>query len=238
MRIWACFGPKVATSEFRPNGAESRAVSGSEPAQSQDFGPNAGSESQNSTNLGDLGPVSGPKSHLNSQLGPENPISGPKPQKQSNPGDSSPVPGPESPQNSTKTGQLAQTGEFGPFRVRNQPKLRQIYGKRARRRRARTTKSKFCPPEWSMVRMPLHPTLNREFASSHPTGVPKVHCAPTLGPGTPKAHCTLTLGAGIPQVQCTPTLAPGSLSTLAREEADFETRLRPPLSIFAQGFRL
>ena len=88
-----------------------------------------------------------------------------------------------------------------------------------------------------MVRMPLYPTLRREFASSNPSGVPKVHCTPnpepgvpkvhctpTLGPGAPKVHCTPTLGAGIPKVHCTPTLALGSLSTLVREEAECEKK--------------
>ena len=87
-----------------------------------------------------------------------------------------------------------------------------------------------------MVRIPLYRSLIREFPSSNPSGVPKVHCTPnpepgvpkvhctpTLGPGAPKVHCTPTLGAGIPKVHCTPTLAPGSLSTLVREEAEKKT---------------
>ena len=74
-----------------------------------------------------------------------------------------------------------------------------------------------------MVRMPLYPTLRREFASSNPTGVPKVHCTPNPA-GVPKVHCTPTLGAGVPKVHCTPTLAPGSLSTLACEEANLENK--------------
>ena len=83
-----------------------------------------------------------------------------------------------------------------------------------------------------MVRMPLHPTLNREFASSNPTRVPKVHCTPTLEAGTPKVHCTPTLEAGTPKVHCTLTLAPGSPpndGTLAREETDFMNKIETSL---------
>ena len=83
-----------------------------------------------------------------------------------------------------------------------------------------------------MVRMPLYRTLRREFASSNPTGVPKVHCTPTLEAGTPKVHCTPTLEAGTPKVHCTLTLAPGSPpndGTLAREETDFKNKIETSL---------
>ena len=78
-----------------------------------------------------------------------------------------------------------------------------------------------------MVRMPLYPTLNREFSSSIPTGLPKAHSTPGPERRVPKVHCTPTLEAGSPKVHCTLILVPGSPpndGTLAREEIDFRNK--------------
>ena len=208
----------------------------------------SGQESQNQSSAGDFGPHRGPKFPENSTkiegLGTENPISGPKSQNSTEFGSENCISGPESAQNPTNL------REFGPENSESVPKLATILEETQEELHTEAGDS---PCQWirdfsetecepqnqnfsrssgPMVRMPLYRTLRREFASSNPTGVPKVHCTPTLEAGTPKVHCTPTLEAGTPKVLCTLTLAPGSPpndGTLAREETEKKNKIETSL---------
>ena len=83
-----------------------------------------------------------------------------------------------------------------------------------------------------MVRMPLFRTLNREFASSNPTGVPKVHCTPSPIVGFLKSTALLPSRGGLLKSTALLPSHPGvrrTLGTLAREETDFKNKFETTL---------
>ena len=156
-----------------------------------------------------------------------------------------PISGPKSPQNLTKT---------GPFSVPNQLKIRQVWilnrisaqnrpipgdlgreslkvansGPKIRFRPRTTNTVQGIPVPFRAWNSPKNHKIGQIWAISGPFRTELVRKKPwgrsqeedLKDPSDPESGPR----SRVPKVHCTPALAPGSLSTLAREEADFENK--------------